>query len=167
VSNQEQSKEEAKVEALVKEIRDLQNNAAQLSEVEEVLHNKIFKLVEQLKALQTLTSVTVPIPPELLGQSLGDVKESSIGANAVVIGIDEEGKAFSKPLMDFPPDVVFNIVSEWAPKLKESINTKKQLIEARLNVVEKLLREFDSGQVRSVAASKKQGNDLIRSQMAY
>lgn len=156
---------EEKLEALAKEIRELQNNASQLTEVEDVERNKTFKLVEQMKSLQTRTGVTVPISTDVFGPAMGEVKDTSIGANAVVMGMDSDGKSFSRPLLEFPPVIVFNVVAEWVPKLKESVAAKKSEVEERLYAVEKLLREFDSGSPRSGAEGKKPSGDLVRSQM--
>jgi hypothetical protein len=128
--------------ALIREMREIQSAAAQLSEIEEVEYSQTMKLVESMKVIQAGVGTAISIRPASLGEPLNHVKQAIIGADAVIIGLDADGKPFSRPLSDLRPSDILNVVQEWAPKLRVKIVERKKGAEERLYLVEKILREF-------------------------
>ena len=131
--------------ALIREMREIQSDAAQLSEIEELEYSQTMKLVESMKVIQAGVGTAVSIRPASLGEPLNHVKQAIIGADAVIIGLDADGKPFSRPLSDLKPSDILSVVQEWAPKLRIKIVERKKSAEERLYLVEKILSEFKEG----------------------
>lgn len=149
---------------LIREMREIQSDAAQLSEIEELEYSQTMKLVESMKVIQAGVGTAISIMPGALGEPLNHVKQAIIGADAVIIGLDAEGKPFSKPLSDLKPVDILNVVQEWAPKLRIKIVERKKGAEERLYLVEKILREFkESGAAAKDA--RKQFYDSVESDL--
>ena len=147
---------------LIREMREIQSDAAQLSEIEELEYTQTMKLVESMKVLQAGVGTAISIRPAALGEPLSHVKQAIIGADAVIIGLDAEGKPFSRPLSDLKPTDILNVVQEWAPKLRAKIVERKKAAEERLYLVEKILREFkETG--ANIKESRKQFFDSVES----
>ena len=149
---------------LIREMREIQSDSAQLSEIEELEYTQTMKLVESMKVIQAGVGTAVSIRPSSLGDQLNRVKQAIIGADAVIIGLDAEGKPFSKPLSDLKPADILNVVNEWAPKLRIKIVERKKAAEERLYLVEKILREFkETG--ANIKESRKQFYDSVESDL--
>ena len=147
---------------LIREMREIQSDAAQLSEIEELEYTQTMKLVESMKVLQAGVGTAISIRPAALGEPLSHVKQAIIGADAVIIGLDAEGKPFSRPLSDLKPTDILNVVQECAPKLRAKIVERKKAAEERLYLVEKILREFkETG--ANIKESRKQFFDSVES----
>ncbi|MDG6919918.1 MAG: hypothetical protein JRN59_00125 [Nitrososphaerota archaeon] len=149
---------------VIREMREIQSDAAQLSEIEELEYTQTMKLVESMKAIQAGVGTAISIRPVSLGEPLNHVKQAIIGADAVIIGLDADGKPFSKPLSDLKPADILNVVQEWAPKLRVKISERKKGAEARLYLVEKILREFKEGN-SAIKDSRKQFYDSVESDL--
>ena len=149
---------------LIREMREIQSDAAQLSEIEELEYSQTMKLVESMKVIQAGVGTAVSIRPTSLGEPLNHVKQAIIGADAVIIGLDADGKPFSRPLSDLKPADILNVVQEWAPKLRTKIVERKKAAEERLYTVEKILREFKDGNA-PVKESRKQFYDSVESDL--
>lgn len=159
---------EARTDAnvLVREMRDTQSEAAQLSEVEELEYTQAQKLVESMKVLQGSVETAINIRPQSLGEPLVHSRQSIIGSDAVIIGLDADGKPFSKPLSSLRPQDILAVVQEWTPKLREKILERKKESESRLYLIEKALHEFKEG-ASAIKDSRKQfyesvDSDIVR-----
>ncbi|MDG6982842.1 MAG: hypothetical protein JRM74_05235 [Nitrososphaerota archaeon] len=151
-------------QALIHSMREIQSDAAQLSEIEELEYSQTMKLVESMKVIQSGLGTAISIRPISLGEPLNHVKQAIIGADAVIIGLDADGKPFSKPLSDLKPVDILNVVQEWAPKLRVKITERKKGAEERLYLVEKILREFKEG-TSAIKDSRKQFYDSVESDL--
>lgn len=151
-------------DALIREMREIQSDSAQLSEIEELEYSQTMKLVESMKVIQAGVGTAISIRPTSLGEPLNHVKQAIIGADAVIIGLDADGKPFSKPLSDLKPPDILNVVQEWAPKLRVKIVERKKGSEERLYLVEKILREFKEGST-AIKDSRKQFYDSVESDL--
>ena len=151
-------------QALIREMREIQSDAAQLSEIEELEYSQTMKLVESMKVIQAGVGTAISIRPPSLGEPLNHVKQAIIGADAVIIGLDADGKPFSKPLSDLKPADILNVVQEWAPKLRVKIVERKKGAEERLYLVEKILREFKEG-TSAIKDSRKQFYESVESDL--
>lgn len=149
---------------LLREMRDIQSEAAQLAEIEELESAQAQKLVESMKMLQSGVESAISIRPQSLGEPLVHLKQAIVGADAVIIGLDAEGKPVSTPLSALKPQDILNVVTEWTPKLKEKILTRKKETEARLYLMEKILREFKEGST-VIKNSRKQFRESVESDL--
>lgn len=149
---------------LIKQMREIQSDAAQLSEIEELEYSQTMKLVESMKVIQAGVGTAISIRPDSLGEPLNHVKQAIIGADAVIIGLDADGKPFSRPLSDLKPSDILNVVREWAPKLRLKIVERKKGAEERLYLVEKILREFKEG-TSAIKDSRKQFYESVESDL--
>jgi len=160
----EEPAEQKEKSALLRDMRDIQSEAAQLAEVEELEEAQTLKLVESMKVLQSGVETAISIRPQSLGEPLVHVKQAIIGAEAVIIGLDVEGKPFSLPLSHLKPADVLNVVGEWAPKLRERILERKKESERRLYLMEKFLSEFKEGST-AIKNSRKQFYESVESDL--
>ncbi|MDG6898930.1 MAG: hypothetical protein JRN24_04230 [Nitrososphaerota archaeon] len=149
---------------LLKEMRDIQSEAAQLAEIEELENAQAMKLVESMKVLQAGVETAISIKPQSLGEPLIHLKQAIIGADAVIIGLDGEGRPFSTPLSGLKPADIMNVVTEWTPKLRDKIHSRKKESEGRLYLMEKILREFKEGSA-AIKSSRKQFYESVESDM--
>ncbi len=149
---------------LLREMRDIQSEAAQLAEIEELERAQALKLVESMKVLQSGIETAISIKPQSLGEPLNHLKQAVIGAEAVIVGMDADGKPVSEPLSALEPKDILNVVSEWTPKLREKILSKKKESEGRLYLMEKMLREFKEGST-AIKNSRKQFYESVESDM--
>ena len=151
---------------LLREMRDIQSEAAQLAEIEELEREQALKLVESMKMLQAGVETAVSIRPKSLGEPLLHLKQAIIGADAVIIGLDGEENPVSTPLSALKPVDILNVVTEWTPKLREKIRSRKKESEGRTYMMEKILREFKEGSA-AIKSSRKQfyesvASDIVR-----
>lgn len=149
---------------LLREMRDVQSEAAQLAEIEELESAQALKLVESMKVLQAGIETAVTIKPQSLGEPLIHLKQAIIGADAVIIGLDAEGRPVSTPLSALKPVDIMNVVTEWTPKLREKILSKKKESQERLYMMEKILREFKEGST-AIKNSRKQFYESVESDL--
>jgi hypothetical protein len=161
-----QAKEPESKEAttLLREMRDIQSEAAQLAEIEELETEQALKIVESMKVLQAGIETAISIRPQALGEPLLHLKQAIVGADAVIIGLDNEGKPMSTPLSALKPADILNVVNEWTPKLREKILARKKESEARLYLMEKVLREFKEGSA-AIRDSRRQFRESVESDL--
>jgi len=151
---------------LIREMRDAQSEAAQLSEIEELEYAQAQKLVESMKALQGSVETAINLRPQSLGEPLLHSRQAIIGSDAVIIGLDAEGKPFSKSLSSLRPEDILAVIEEWTPKLREKLLERKKVSETRLYLIEKVLHEFKEG-ASAIKESRKQfyrsvESDIVR-----
>jgi len=154
----------ADASVLVREMRDIQSEAAQLSEIEELEYAQAQKLVESMKVLQGSVETAINIRPQALGEPLLHSRQAIVGSDAVIIGLDADGKPFSKPLSSLRPQDILAVVEEWAPKLREKILERKKESETRLYLIEKALHEFKEG-ASAIKESRKQFYESVESDL--
>ena len=161
---QGQQAEPREASALLREMRDVQSEAAQLVEIEELEAAQAQKLVESMKVLQAGIETAIAIKPQALGEPLVHLKQAIVGADAVILGLDADGKPVSTPLSSLKPANILGVVTEWTPKLRERIQTRKKESEARLYLMEKILREFKEGSA-AIKTSRKQFHESVESDL--
>jgi len=149
---------------LLREMRDIQSEAAQLAEIEELESEQAQKLVEFMKVLQGGIESAINIKPQSLGEPLVHLKQAMVGADAVIVGLDSDGKPVSKPLSSLKPADILNVVTEWTPKLREKILSRKKESETRLYMMEKVLREFKEGSA-AIKSSRIQFRESVESDL--
>ncbi|MDV3243925.1 MAG: hypothetical protein LYZ66_01970 [Nitrososphaerales archaeon] len=149
---------------LVREMRDTQSEAAQLSEIEELEYTQAQKLVESMKVLQESVETAINIRPQSLGEPLLHSRQAIIGSDAVIIGLDVDGKPFSKPLSSLHPRDILAVVGEWTPRLREKILERKKESENRLYLIEKALHQFKEG-ASAIKDSRKQFLESVESDL--
>ncbi len=149
---------------LVREMRDVQSEAAQLNEIEELEYAQAQKLVESMKVLQGSVETAITIRPQSLGEPLLHSRQAIIGSDAVIIGLDSDGRPFSRPLSSLQPQDILAVVREWTPKLREKMLERKKESENRLYLIEKVLHEFKEG-AGAIKESRKQFYESVESDL--
>jgi hypothetical protein len=128
-------------EKVVAELRDIQGEFAQLSELDEMEHNYALKLVDQLKQIQSVVNSVVPLAKESLPEEFSRSKEAYLTVDAVMVLVDEEGKHTSVPISRLEPNQILSIVTQVTPVLKKAIAEKRRATGERVDVLERILRE--------------------------
>ena len=156
-------------EKVVAELRDIQGEFAQLSELDEMEHNYALKLVDQLKQIQSVVDSVVPLAKESLPEEYSRAKEAYLTVDAVMVLVDEKGNHTSVPLSRLEPNQILSTVTQVTPILKKAIAEKRRATGDRVEVLEKILRE-----VKKASSSLKQTSryadqteeDLVASSIA-
>ncbi len=164
---EERSKAEQIKDEIVDELREVQNEYAQLSELDELEHDYAQKLVEAMKLLQKHVDVALEIEQAVIKEVRGDVEEAQLIACAVVVMKDKENSVISKSLSEFEPRDILKIVRAVTPELKRVIKEKKEQTSERVDLIERILKEMkkaSSGIKKEV--EEEQEEDLVESSIA-
>jgi len=156
-------------EKIVAELRDIQGEFAQLSELDEMERNYALKLVDQLKQIQSVVSSVVPLATQSLPEEFSRTKEAYLTVDAVMVLVDEGGNHTSIPLSRLQPYQILATVTQVTPVLKKAIAEKRKATGERVEVLEKILRE-----VKKASSSLKETSrypdqteeDLVASSLA-
>lgn len=158
-------------EKVLTELRDIQGELAQLSELGEMDRNYALKLVDQVKQIQTVVNSVVPLPKETLPdtEECFRAKEAYLTVDAVVMLVDQNDKRTSIPLSRFEPNKILAVVTLVTPLLKRAIAEKRRATGERVETLERILRE-----VKKASSSLKEtsrnaqasDDDLVASSIA-
>jgi len=129
---------EQKFEELLRVIRE---ETLQLSEflIEEkrLIHELYVLLKQTLRQLNASFHISVKMVP--LSER---IKHVVLNEEGHLILVDDKGGVSSKALEDYPPEVILNVLWVVLPQLSEMIVGYRKRISFRVNVFEKISREF-------------------------
>lgn len=125
--------------AYVDELRDLQNQYRELSDLHEKQKVYAEQLSEIVRALQREADVTIPLSPDVLSQ---DCSAAYLVSDAVVVMFDIHREMTSKSLSRFPPHVVVSVIEECASELGRQLSKKREAESEKVETLEKVLREI-------------------------
>jgi len=123
-------------------IEETQSTLAQLTELQDLQKNYIARLIEDLKVLLAYIKETIPLDPTRLGCPYHNVKEAYLISEAQLAIIDEDAKMVIRPLSNLEPEKIIMIIGESIPKINQIIAAKKQMLEERVDLLERLIKEF-------------------------
>jgi hypothetical protein len=129
-------------DSVISELRDIQGEFAQLSELQEIERNYSMKLVDSLKLLQSVVDDVIPVDVSALGEEHQGAQSAFLAADAVVIISDDEGRSESVPLTRFESPQILAVIQAATPKLKKVISDKRRMTAERVEILEKLLKEL-------------------------
>ena len=139
---QEEKETESPGESIISELKEVQGEYAQLSELEEMEHDYAEKLVQALKEVQGALDIVVPVERPALGSSYRYVKEAFLGSDAVVILMSNSGISSSIPLTKFKSSEILSIIQSATPHLKKAIAVKRKDTGERVELLERILKEM-------------------------
>jgi len=143
-------------EGIVSELREIQGECAQLSELEEMERNYANKLVESLKSVQTVVEEPIPIEKPALGAKYRYAKEVFLASDAVVVMFNNSGISSALPLSRFKSNEILSIVQSVTPHLKKIIALKRKETGERVELLERILKEMK----KTGAAAKRPINEF-------
>ena len=129
-------------DTVISQLRDLQGEFAQLSELDEMEHNYAQKLVDSFKLLQSVAENVIPLRSDAIGNKYGKVTKAFMAADCVVVMTDDEGDTKALPLARFRSNEILTIVQDATPHLKKIITEKKRATSERVEVLERILKEL-------------------------
>lgn len=129
-------------ESIISELKDVQAETSQLSELEEMEHDYAEKLVQALKEVQGAVDEVIPIERAALGPSYRYAKEAFLGSDAVVILLNNSGVSASIPLTKFKSSDILAIIQSATPHLKKAIAVKRKETAERVELLERILKEM-------------------------
>ncbi|MDE1854208.1 MAG: hypothetical protein KGI38_10765 [Thaumarchaeota archaeon] len=139
---QEEKEAQKGGESIISELKEVQGEYAQLSELEEMEHDYAEKLVGALKEVQGAIDQVIPIERVALGPSFRYAKEAYLGSDAVVILTNNSGISSAIPLVKFKSGEILSIVQSATPHLKKAIATKRKETAERVELLERILKEM-------------------------
>jgi len=98
------------------------------------------RVSQLLRELQSMANSVVQIPPDVLRSSC---MAAYLTSDAVVLMFDRDRTMTTRPLRDFPIEVIVAVVAICAPKLKKSVLEKKQLETGKLHSLEGAIQELE------------------------
>ena len=143
-------------ESIISELKEVQGEYAQLSELEQMEHEYADKLVQALKEVQSAVEEVIPVERIALGPSYRYAKEAFLGSDAVVILLNNSGISSAIPLTKFKSSEILSVVQSVTPHLKKAIALKRRETAERVELLERILKEM-----------KKTGSSVKRSVPEY
>jgi hypothetical protein len=131
-----------KAEGIISELRNMQGEFAQLSELEEMERNYAEKLVDSLKVIQSVVDEPIPVERASLGPRYKYVKEAYLASDAVVVLMNASGIHSALPLARFKSSEILSIVQSATPQLKKVIAQKRKDTGDRVELLERILKEI-------------------------
>jgi len=156
---------------IISNLKEMEGEYAQLSELEEMERNYADKVVESLKAVQNVVEEPIPIEKAALGPSYNHVKEAFLASGAVVVLFNANGISSALPLSKFGAREILSIVQSATPHLIKVIARRRKETGERVEILEKILKEMkktgisvkrDLGQYRAP-----EEEDLVSSSIAH
>ncbi len=98
------------------------------------------RVSELLKDLQFMANTIVQIPPDALRSTC---MAAYLTSDAVVLMFDRDRSMATKPLRDFPTEVIVAVVAACTSKLKKSVLEKKQLEMGKVHSLEGAMKELE------------------------
>ncbi len=116
-------------EDCAKTLKDIRNNVEQLSEIRQSLTSVSRELVEELMKIIQLNNKPLSLQLEL--ENLGD-KEITVHPKGFVLIRGRSGEDEPKLLADLEPSLLHAVLVQLLPKLRDSLDGRKQSDEALL-----------------------------------
>ena len=139
---QEEKADENGGDSIIAELKELQGEHAQLSELEEMERDYAEKLVNALKEVQSGIDEVIPLERASLGASYRYAKEAFLGREAVVILLNNSGVSTTLPLTKFKSAEILSIVQSATPHLKKAIAIKRKDTAERVELLGRILKEM-------------------------
>lgn len=161
--------ENKQADMVVSQLRDIQGEFAQLSELEETEANHARKLVDSLKLIQSSVDEVVPLSVGSLGDSYANAKDAYLASDCVVVVTRSDGSREAMPLSKLGSREILAVVQEVTPTLKKLVVEKRKAASDRVELLERILKEL-----KKAGSSVRQGKpqtesadeDLISSSLA-
>ena len=142
VELQEEKAAQNDSESIIAELKELQGEHAQLTELEEMERDYAEKLINALKEVQSAVDEVIPLERAALGPSYRYAKEAYLGKEAVVILMNNTGISTALPLTKFKSPEILSIVQSATPHLKKAIALKRKETAERVELLGRILKEM-------------------------
>jgi uncharacterized coiled-coil protein SlyX len=127
---------------ILEAIEETQSTLAQLTELQDLQKNYITRLVEDLKALLAYIKEALPLDPTKLGCPYHNIREAYLVGEAQLVMVDKDAKMLTQHLLNLEPEKIITIIEESVPTINRIIASKKQTLEERVDLLERLIKEF-------------------------
>ncbi len=145
-------------DTVVSQLRDIQGEFAQLSELEETEANHARKLVDSLRLIQSAVNDVVPLSISSLGDGYANAKDAYLAADCVVVITKPDGSRETRPLSELGSSEILAIVQDVTPLLKKLIMEKRKAASDRVELLERILKEL-----KKAGSSLRQGRPQTES----
>ena len=139
---QEEKAAQSGGDSIIAELKELQGEHAQLTELEEMERDYAEKLINALKEVQSAVDEVIPLEKAALGPTYRYAKEAYLGKEAVVILLNNTGISTATPLAKFKSGEILTIVQSATPHLKKAIASKRRETAERVELLGRILKEM-------------------------
>lgn len=122
-------------------LKNLNEEALQLSEFLDHEEKLIKELCVLLRQVLGQLKISFSIPVSVVPPAWRSLR-MYLNAEAHVISINDKNEVTSKALENYPPHVIFNIVSFVLPELSKSLTSYRQKISSRINLFDRINQEL-------------------------
>ena len=158
---------ESKLAIIIDDLKAIQTEHAQLSELDELEHAHAQTLVSALKTLQARIDSPIALKRESF-ESIGNPTEVYLLTDPVILMMDEDRKRSSRSLYEFEPQIILSVVKDSATALKRALADKRKEVGIRVKLFERLLGELKVDTIKRKARAPEESDedDLIRHALA-
>ncbi|HXW37009.1 MAG TPA: hypothetical protein VEJ36_03790 [Nitrososphaerales archaeon] len=139
-------KPDLQTEGFVDQLRQIQGEYLQLTDLYGRERDYSQKLAELMRALQFEVDATIPLSPTAIASSFSSPTAAFLVSDSVVVAIDQDGSTVSKPLYRLSPETIISVVQDCTPQLKKLISEKRKKTARRVSSLEKVVHELKKAQ---------------------
>lgn len=166
-----QPRTESPADKMLADLRELQSEYAQLSELDEMERAYALRLVESIKNLQAGVDIVIPLALGSLRTYKPAVKQAYLASEAVLVMTDADGGTLSVPLAQLSPQEIMAVVQDLTAALRKAVSEKRKAVGARVELFERILKDLKKVGGAAPQQSKREllkpsnddDDDLIRS----
>ena len=122
-------------------LKNLNEEALQLSEFLDHEEKLIKELCVLLRQVLEQLKISFSIPASVVPEAWRSLR-MYLNAEAHIISINSKNEVTSKALENYPPQVIFNIVSFILPELSRALTSYRQKISSRIDLFDRINQEL-------------------------
>jgi hypothetical protein len=123
-------------------IKDLQAEFQQISELTELERNYALEILGLLKGLIEPLNVSLHVKPSAVSKSDNTIKDVVLTPQGTICIVRDNGAINARPFDSLPSEALMRILTEVIPEVRRLLVERRQKINGRVGMLEKVVREF-------------------------
>lgn len=123
-------------------IKDLQAEFQQISELTELERSYALEILGLLKGLIEPLNVSLHVKPSAVSKTDNTIKDVVLTPQGTICIVRDNGAINARPFDSLPSEVLMRILTEVIPEVRRLLVERRQKINGRVGMLEKVVREF-------------------------
>lgn len=123
-------------------IKDLQAEFQQISELTELERTYALEILGLLKGLIEPLNVSLHVKPSVVSKTDNTIKDVVLTPQGTICIVRDNGAINARPFDSLPSEVLMRILTEVIPEVRRLLVERRQKINGRVGMLEKVVREF-------------------------
>lgn len=123
-------------------IKDLQAEFQQISELTELERSYALEILGLLKGLIEPLNVSLHVKPSAVSKTDNTIKDVVLTPQGTICIVRDNGAINARPFDSLPSEVLMKILTEVIPEVRRLLVERRQKINGRVGMLEKVVREF-------------------------